>query len=131
MAFKKGESGNPAGRKKGSAKIEPLRTGLIEHVPEILNKLVIQAKAGDIQACKLILERVLPPLKSQASAVEIPVSETLAQQGGEIIKATMVGQIPPDIGSMLITALANQGKLVELQEMTERLERIEKQLEQR
>jgi hypothetical protein len=40
----------------------------------------------------------------------------------------MTGQIPPDIGSQLITALSNQGKLVELQELTERLDRIEKKL---
>jgi hypothetical protein len=41
----------------------------------------------------------------------------------------MQGHIPPDIGSQLITALSNQGKLIELQEMAERLQRIEKQLE--
>lgn len=43
----------------------------------------------------------------------------------------MQGQISPDIGSQLITALSNQGKLIELQEMQERLQRIEKQLELR
>jgi hypothetical protein len=43
----------------------------------------------------------------------------------------MTGKIPPDIGSQLITALSNQGKLIELQEMAERLQRIEKQLQDR
>jgi hypothetical protein len=52
-------------------------------------------------------------------------------QGNEIIRATLSGEIPPDIGSQLITALSNQGKLIELQEMQERLQRIEKQLEAR
>jgi hypothetical protein len=52
----------------------------------------------------------------------------LAEQGGEIIRATMTGQIAPDIGSQLITALSNQGKLIELQELTKRLDKIEKQL---
>jgi hypothetical protein len=41
------------------------------------------------------------------------------------------GSIAPDIGSMLIRALAEQGKLIELQELTERLQRIEHQLELR
>lgn len=43
----------------------------------------------------------------------------------------MSGKIPPDIGSQLITALSSQGKLIELQEMAERLQRIEKQLQDR
>lgn len=132
--FKKGQSGNPSGRKKGTgagSKIKPLRDGLMQHVPEILNALVAQAKAGDTTACKLILERVLPPLKSQAATIEIPAADTLAAQGNEIIKSTMQGSIPPDIGASLITALSNQGKLVELQDITERLQHIEKQLAQR
>jgi hypothetical protein len=61
-------------------------------------------------------------------AIHLPVNGSLAEQGGEIIRATMTGQIPPDIGSQLITALANQGKLIELQELTKRLDKIEKQL---
>ena len=52
---------------------------------------------------------------------------TLAEQGNEIIRATLSGNIPPDIGAQLITALANQGKLIELQELTERIEILEEQ----
>jgi hypothetical protein len=62
--------------------------------------------------------------------VNLPIVESLAGQGQEVIRATMSGKIPPDIGSQLITALSNQGKLVELQELADRLARIEKILEQ-
>ena len=82
-------------------------------------------------AAKVLLDRCVPVLKPQAMPINLPVNGTLAEQGGEIIKATMSGQIPPDMGSQLITALSNQGKLIELQELTERLQRIEKQLESR
>ena len=37
----------------------------------------------------------------------------------------MAGQIPPDVGSQLITALSSQGKLVELEELTKRIEVLE------
>ncbi|WP_411728362.1 hypothetical protein [Methyloglobulus sp.] len=37
--------------------------------------------------------------------------------------------MPPDIGRQLITALSNQGKLVDMQELVDRLKRVEKQLE--
>jgi hypothetical protein len=100
-------------------------------MPDILNKLIELAKGGDVQAIKLVLERVCPALKPQAVPINLPFMESLADQGSEIIKATMSGKIPPDIGSQLITALSNQGKLIELQEMAERLQRIEKQLENR
>jgi hypothetical protein len=63
--------------------------------------------------------------------INLVFQESLVLQGNEIIKATMGGEIPPDIGSQLITALSNQGKLVDFQEMVERLARIEKQLESR
>ena len=63
--------------------------------------------------------------------INLPVNGTLSEQGGEIIRATMAGQIAPDTGAQLITALSNQGKLIEMQELNERLQRIEKQLEAR
>jgi hypothetical protein len=93
--------------------------------------LIEQAKNGDTAAAKVLLDRCCPTLKPQAMPICLPVNGTLAEQGGEIIRATMAGQIPPDVGAQLITALSNQGKLIEMQELTERLSRIEKQLEAR
>jgi hypothetical protein len=55
----------------------------------------------------------------------LPVNGTLAEQGNEIIKATMSGQIPPDIGSQLITALANQSRIVEIDDVVKRLDALE------
>jgi len=77
----------------------------------------------------MLLDRITPALKPQALSITLPVKETLPEQGSEIIKAIVTAQIAPDIGSQLITALSNQGKLVELQELAERLSRIEKKLD--
>jgi hypothetical protein len=126
--FAAGVSGNPKGRKKGTTVAHLLRKSIADDMPEIILKLVEQAKNGDTAAAKILLDRCCPVLKPQAMAIHLPVNGSLAEQGGEIIRATMTGQIPPDIGSQLITALANQGKLVELQELTQRLDKIEKQL---
>jgi len=129
--FEKGTSGNPKGRPSANLSANKLRKSINEDMPDILNKLIELAKGGDVQAIKLVLERVCPALKPQAVPISLPFCDSLAEQGNEIIKATMSGKIPPDIGSQLITALSNQGKLIELQEMAERLQRIEKQLESR
>jgi hypothetical protein len=61
-------------------------------------------------------------------SINLPIKDTLSEQGDQIIRATMGGKIPPDVGSQLIAALSNQGKLVELQELSERLARLEKKL---
>ena len=129
MPFEKGVSGNPQGRTPAHITAAKVRQSIAEDLPSILSTLLKMAKMGDIQAIKLLLDRVCPPIKPQALTINLPVNGTLAEQGNEIIKATLSGQIPPDIGSQLITALSNQGKLIELVELTERLERIERQLE--
>jgi hypothetical protein len=54
MAFKKGVSGNPSGRPKDSGKIAKLRAAIVAELPGIISTLLIQAKAGDIQAAKLL-----------------------------------------------------------------------------
>jgi hypothetical protein len=126
--FKAGISGNPKGRPKDRTPATLIRKSIANDMPEILLKLVEQAKDGDTAAAKILLDRCCPVLKPQAMAINLPVNGSLAEQGGEIIRATMTGEIPADIGSQLITALSSQGKLIELQELTQRLDRIEKQL---
>jgi hypothetical protein len=100
-------------------------------MPDIITALIAQAKAGDVQAAKVLIDRVCPALKPQALPINIPIGATLPETGGNVIDATLSGDIAPDIGSMLIRALAEQGKLIELQELTERLQRLERQLESR
>ncbi|MEQ1484523.1 DUF5681 domain-containing protein [Methyloglobulus sp.] len=131
MAFKQGKSGNPSGRPKQIATATDLRNRLVEEMPEIIQKLIDMAKSGDAQAIKMILDRTHPPLKAQALPVKIPTDGTLVDQGNAVIQATLSGQIPPDIGTALVTALCNQGKLVDLEEVSNRLASIERLLEAR
>lgn len=125
--FQPGQSGNPAGRPKDKTPATKLRKSIAEDMPDIIKALITQAKAGDVAAAKVLLDRVCPSLKPQALPISLPANGTLTEQGGEIIKATMAGQIPPDIGSQLITALAAQSKIIETDELTKRIEALEKQ----
>jgi len=129
--FKPGQSGNPAGRPKQIATADELRKRLADDMPEIIQTLIDMAKGGDAQAIKIILDRTHPPVKPQALPINIPTDGTLVDQGNAVIQATLSGQIPPDIGSQVITALSNQGKLIDLEELGERLKRIELQLKLR
>lgn len=80
--WKPGESGNPKGKPPGSGEVQKLRTAIATHVPEIIERLVTAAKSGDIQAARLLLERVLPPVKAieQTEPVNLPAGK--AGNGG-------------------------------------------------
>lgn len=124
--FKPGKSGNPNGRPPGKTPGVQLRKAIAESMPEIINSLILQARNGDVQAAKVLLDRVCPTLKPQALPVTIDAGNTMTETGNNIIGATLTGSIPPDVGAMLIKALADQGKLTELDELTKRVEALEK-----
>ncbi|WP_027156673.1 DUF5681 domain-containing protein [Methylobacter luteus] len=123
--FKPGQSGNPAGRPKDKTHATLLRKAIAEDMPDIINTLVNLAKSGDVTAAKVLLDRVCPSLKPQAMPISLPVNGSLTEQGHEIINATLAGQIPPDIGSQLITTLSYQAKLIEIDELIKRVEALE------
>jgi Family of unknown function (DUF5681) len=125
MSFKKGLSGNPSGRPVGLTAATKIRKDIEKAWPDILKKIIEQAKGGDMAACKILLDKICPNLRSQALPITLAIDGGLVEQGNEIIKATMNGQIPPDIGSQLITALAHQSKIIEIEELTKRIEALE------
>lgn len=124
--WKKGESGNPGGRKPGTGVVAKLREGIAEHVPEIIARLVEQAKGGDPAAARLLLERVLPPIKAseQPVALDLP-SASLADQGRAILVAAGAGVLSPGQASQLLTGLGTLAKLIETDELAARVAALE------
>jgi hypothetical protein len=128
--WKKGQSGNPHGRRpKGLSTVEKLRTALLDDLPAILAAIVKNAKGGDIAAARTILERILPPLK----AVEVPayldsLTGTLSEQGAQIMQAMAAGMMAPGQAAQILAALAAQAKIVEVDELARRLAVLEMRL---
>lgn len=121
--WKAGESGNPNGRKPGTGEVAKLRASIAKDVPEIIKQLVIKAKEGDSQAARLLLERVLPPMKPVEQHVEInlPVDADLSTQGQSIIQAVADGTLAPSHGSALLTSLGTLARIKEIDELEKRL----------
>jgi hypothetical protein len=86
--FVKGVSGNPAGRPKGSKnKITELKQDLEvavrsnvnpQDISDIVERMVIEAKTGNVQAAKLILDKTI----SNAKESEDPTAEA----GGILVR---------------------------------------------
>jgi len=125
--WKAGESGNPNGRKPGTGKIAQLRENIAQHLPEIITQMVNKAKEGDVQAARLLLERVVAPVKSIEQPVEIklPVDADLSTQGQTIIQAVADGVLAPNQGSNLLTSLGTLARIKELDELERRLTALE------
>ncbi|MBL1264525.1 DUF5681 domain-containing protein [Methylomicrobium sp. RS1] len=125
--FKSGISGNPAGRPAGKTPGAQIRKAIEKRKDEILQAVIEAAIAGDMQACTMLLDRITPPLKPVAAqiALSVPDGAGLSEQGAAVVTAALSGQIPPDIGSQLITALAAQSKIIEIDQLIKRVEALE------
>lgn len=124
--WKPGESGNPAGRKPGTGEVAKLRAAIAEHLPGIVAQLVEAAKAGDVQAARLLLERVIPPVKAAevAQAVALP-GETLTDQGRAVLAAIAGGELAPGQGAVLLSAIGSLARVAEVDELQARIVALE------
>lgn len=129
--FKKGEVANPAGRPPGIPdRRTKYRTLLEAHTPDLVERCVALAMAGDVQAMRLCLERVLPPVK----AVDEPVAMTFANPdnpaecGREVVAAVSAGVLSPAAGATLMGTLETLSKLIEAEELQERIAAMERKL---
>ncbi len=76
--YKPGESGNPNGKKPGTLNKRTQLAKLLEpHAEALINKAVELALAGDSNALRLCIERLLPKAKDDAARIIIPDSNTL------------------------------------------------------
>lgn len=87
--FKKGQSGNPGGRPRGVTDRRTAYAGLIEqHIPELIEAAIKMAKAGDVQAMRLCIERVIP--KAQRPAINVTIPKSMTADEAVSIKAEIL-----------------------------------------
>jgi Family of unknown function (DUF5681) len=126
--WKPGETGNPKGRPPGQSEITRIRATLARDVPDILAGLVLAAKGGDVQAARLILERVLPPVRAVelAQTINLPTDGTLTAKGQAVLQAGAAGKLAPALGSALLGAIGTLARVTEMDELDARVAELER-----
>lgn len=125
--WKPGQSGNPAGRPPGQSAITRLRAQLEPDAPQILETMVAAAKGGDVQAARLILERILPPFKPTEQAMELALEgKTLTDKGRAVLGAVSAGELAPGQGSQLIAAIGTLARVAEIDDLERRIAELER-----
>ena len=132
--WKKGQSGNPNGRAAGSRNRATLAIeALLEGEGEALTRKAIElAKAGDMQALRLCLDRLVPPRKDSPVAFDWPEMKTLndtISAMGAIVKAVGDGDLTPTEAAELTKMLQAFAKIIETAELEERVRKLEEAID--
>jgi hypothetical protein len=129
--WKPGQSGNPRGMKRGSRhKASLLAESLLDgETDRLTRRCIYSALKGDMQAMKLCIERLLPPVRSRPISFKLPELHTIgdAQHAlSLIIAGTANGTILSDEAATLASIVSSFVKTVEVAEIETRLVALEK-----
>lgn len=90
-------------------------------MPGIVAELVSNAKAGDTQAAKVLIDRLIPSLKPTSDTLNLKVSGTLTEQGAAIVAAMTSGKVTPDQAKSAMDVILAQSHLIDQNEIITQL----------
>lgn len=128
--FGPGQSGNPAGRPKGSRNratiaLEKILDGDAE---SILRKAVEMAQDGNPTSLRLYLDRVLPPRKDRPITFDLPpivTTDDLPKATGAIVAAVAAGELTPAEAAEISKTLDVHVRAIEATELHRRMAALE------
>jgi hypothetical protein len=135
MTFLPGQSGNPAGRPRGSRNKKTLMLeALLDDESEVLMRRVIGlAKMGDDVAMRLVFSRMLPTRRDRPVPLELPRIESEAdarRASGDVMEALGGGEITPQEAEQLLRVIAGAAMVMQSSEMGERIRWLQERVAQ-
>lgn len=133
--FKKGQSGNPKGKPRGTRHATTILAESLmgKDVEEIINAVVARAKGGDIAAARLVLDRVVPQRRGRPISIDLPVIRKigdLTAAQAAVTSAMARGELSPDEADEVASVLERNRKAIETEELVRRITAAEKLLSQ-
>lgn len=124
--FLPGRSGNPSGRPR--LEKAGLRLRLKEDAESVAEVIVGRALAGDMFAAKLVMDRVLAPLRETAApiTVELPPNSGPYPMADAVLRAALAGTISPDTATQLVGVASQLSRIAEVEAFKARLDALER-----
>jgi hypothetical protein len=131
MQFQKGQSGNPAGRPRGSRNKASVRMQemLEQKAEQLVNKVVEMAIAGNIGALRLCLDRIVPARKNEALLCELPPLAKAADAVAAIAaiaSAAVAGDVTADEAAKLAKVISLYVNTLEAHRFEDQLVKLER-----
>jgi hypothetical protein len=133
MRFQKGQSGNPAGRPRGALNRATLLAQelLSARVESIAGKLIELAEGGDMRAIRVCMDRLVPAIKDQPIAVELPPIEKPAdsvEAAASIAAAVAAGDLTAAEAALLAKVVDVYVRALDSKGFNERLTKLENEI---
>ena len=130
MQFQKGQSGNPAGRPRGSRNMASIRMQemLEQKADALVNKVVELAIAGNIGALRLCLDRLVPTRTNEPLVCEMPPLQKASDAVGAIAglaSAAAAGDVTADEAAKLAKVISLYVNTLEAHNFEDRLAQLE------
>jgi len=124
--FAPGNKASP-GRPPGRGAVAEMRDALAADLGGIIDTVKARALAGDMQAARIILDRLVPSLRpiEMPAVLTLPGGATLAGQAQAVIDAAAAGELAPSQAAHIVTALGGVAKIIEATELLKRIEALE------
>src|SRR5882724_4606493 len=127
----KGTSGNPAGRPQGSRNHSTLffQELLNDEGEGLIRKGIELSMDGDTRALSICWDRLLPVRRDRAVELHLPTTNDakgVIVALASVVTAVAEGRITPAEAESLARVLETQMRLVELQSLAQRVDRLEK-----
>jgi hypothetical protein len=128
--FKKGQSGNPDGRPRGSRNKATL---LIERLLDddaksITEKAIELAKAGDSTAIRLCLDRIAPARRDRHISFKLPKLEKpehAVEAAAAIVEAVAGAELTPSEAAEMMKLVEGYTRILEAEDHEQRLRALE------
>jgi hypothetical protein len=122
-----GTSPNPKGRPPGPSKQQKLMNRMLDEGAEVLDAVLENAKTGDPASAGLVLNRILPTLRSQSQMVQFELDPALpiTRQVEQVLAAVAAGQVPPDIAQQITTIIGTLSSVRATEELERRIAELE------